>query len=577
MSWDAVIFDFEDTLVDISRGKPPRRGPVYYSGAKGVPPVTDRAGRPVVEVLTLLGEAGIPVAVITSSPEAAMRRWFQEHQFALPVAIIGFHDTVLHRPSPHPLLEALSQMGLMPSERVLSVGDSADDITAAHRAGVTAATVREFVPASYPPDLFLPFVESFFDDERCFSLAGDVELGGPSVSLQLELPGHVCRVGGTKTESPRNRLTSMLSGARDGNWPRELIDLAKTLVQHAVGSDSEGVVLTWVPARQGRADVLKTLMLTLKDETQLTVSPLLRFRSDPGEQASRDRPARATSMTNTMEARGKVNLSGRTIVVIDDYRCTGATLAEAARALREAGASRVVGLALAQEVHRTEEPRAKYGPLIAAPATTPGTFGTATRAAPVVDVEAAAETVAEPAVPAAPAEEAPRVAPQQPATPLAQRVESRENRGPEPVRTPIRARRTPMPGPRLRPGAGTVEQPSESPASIKQRYPRAYQRWTPEEDALLTRLYRQGKDLPTMCAALGRQMKSVETRIRRIEVDIDESDFADDGSGEFPPEGAKPNPTPTPTQGTGGGPDANDAESSTGAGDGDGTRELGAG
>jgi hypothetical protein len=33
-----------------------------------------------------------------------------------------------------------------------------------------------------------------------------------------------------------------------------------------------------------------------------------------------------------------------------------------------------------------------------------------------------------------------------------------------------------------------------------------------------------------MCAALGRQLKSVETRIRRIEADINESDFLEDGS-----------------------------------------------
>jgi len=541
MSWDAVIFDFEDTLVDISRGRPAASGPVYYSGARGVPPVTDRAGRPVVEALTLLGEAGIPVAVITSSPEAAMRRWFQEHQFALPVAIIGFHDTVLHRPSPHPLLEALSQIGLPASKRVLSVGDSADDITAAHRAGLTAGTVREFCPATDPPDVFLPFVESFFDDERQFSMVGDLERGGPKVSLQLELPGHVCRTGGTVTSRPRNRFTNLLSGARDGNWPQELVDLGVSLVDHAVGADREGVVLTWVPNHQGRPDVLKALMLRLKDETGLTVSPLLRFSNDPGEQAARDRGSRAAGMTNTMEARGKVNLSGRTILVVDDYRATGATLAEAARALRDAGASRVVGVALGQEVHRADAPRATYGPLLIRPLVE--------AAAADASADDEAEVEAWPT--------------------LTDPVDAESNTevvSPPDVGT-VRPRRAPPPPVRRpqRPAAAA----GDVAGSIKQKYPRAYQRWTPEEDALLTRLFRQGKDLATMCAALGRQPKSVETRIRRIEVDIDEADFVDDGSGEFPKVAPSDAPSATPPEA---GEDADAQEPA-----GDGSSEMGAG
>jgi len=514
MSWDAVIFDFEDTLVDISRGKSPRSGSVYYSGAKGVPPVLDRAGRPVVEALALLTEAGIPVAVVTSSPEAAMRRWFQEHQFALPVAIIGFHDTVLHRPSPHPLLEVLAQLGLPASERVLSVGDSADDINAARRAGVTAATVRDFVPAGSPPDLFLPYVDSFFDDEQCYSLSGDLGCFGPTVSLQMDLPGHDCRVGGAMTEQPSNRLTNLLGVARDGNWTPELIDLAKTLVRHAAGSEDEEVVLTWVPAHQGRPECLKKLMVKLKEETQMTVSPLLRFRAEPGQQVSRDRAARESSMAGTMEARGKVDLSGRTIIVLDDYRCTGATLAEAARALKEAGASRVVGVALAQESHRSEEPRATYGPLTAL-----SVSPEATRVESEADFEG--KTAESSESPVQGGSTKPLSRPQQPA--------QREARAVEPLRQVVRPRRAPMPGTRMRVNAGQLEQ-TESPSSIKQRYPRAYQRWTAEEDALLARLCRQGKDLPTMCAALGRQLKSVETRIRRIEADINESDFLEGGS-----------------------------------------------
>ena len=152
MAWDAVIFDFEDTLVDLSRGRSTKGAPMYYSGAKGVPPTRDPNGAAFVDVLGRLVEAGTPVAIVTNSPEAAMGRWFAEQHFAYPIVVVGFHDTVLHRPSPHPLLEALSRLGVAPSPRVLAVGDSSDDLEAAqpmtdiHMTIAKVATIGYLLP-----------------------------------------------------------------------------------------------------------------------------------------------------------------------------------------------------------------------------------------------------------------------------------------------------------------------------------------------------------------------------------------------------------------------------------------------
>jgi hypothetical protein len=540
MSWDAVIFDFEDTLVDITQGRSKAGGPVYFTGARGVPPVTDRAGRPFVEALAALSDAGVPVAVVTSSPEAAMRRWFQELGYALPIVVIGFHDTVLHRPSPHPLAEALSQLGLPASPRVLSVGDSADDITAAHRAGLTAGTLRDYAPSTCPPDVFLPFVESFFDEQRVFGLAGNLDWNGPSISLQLELPGHVCRVGGPVVTRPANRLAQMLDSVSEGAWPYQLVSLAKALIEHAIGDETEGVVLTWVPAHTERPDRLKSLMLRLKEETDLTVSPLLRYQRDPGPQNARDRSSRLSAMSETMEARGKVSLAGRTLLVLDDVRGTGATLAEAARALAEAGASRVIGLALGQEVHRADDPTASYGPLtiVSDPnaASTPTQSAPATRAhpAPVVPAPVAPRPLAQarPVPPTRPSQP-PRTRP----TPTPAQPAARSG-----MLSPVAPLAPAMPS--KRPSAAVEAEPAAQTA--KTRYPRAYTRWTPEEDALLGRMFKEGKDLPAMCAALGRQPKSVETRIRRVEIDIDESDFREADAEPQSPEKPKSQEKPLP-------------------------------
>jgi len=76
---------------------------------------------------------------------------------------------------------------------------------------------------------------------------------------------------------------------------------------------------------------------------------LLRHRRRTGDQRGLDRAARRRNVEGSLIARG--NLSGRRVVVVDDVVTTGASLAEAARALREAGAD-VVGAATAAATPR---------------------------------------------------------------------------------------------------------------------------------------------------------------------------------------------------------------------------------
>lgn len=73
---------------------------------------------------------------------------------------------------------------------------------------------------------------------------------------------------------------------------------------------------------------------------------LVRTRPTP-EQQKLSRTQRLINLKNSMQANRNI-VAHRACVVIDDVKTTGATLNEAARALKEAGASRVHTIALAQ-------------------------------------------------------------------------------------------------------------------------------------------------------------------------------------------------------------------------------------
>ncbi len=73
---------------------------------------------------------------------------------------------------------------------------------------------------------------------------------------------------------------------------------------------------------------------------------LARIRATP-EQQKLSREQRLVNLTNSMRADPEV-VRGRACIVVDDVKTTGATLAEAKRALLAAGAFRVHTIALAQ-------------------------------------------------------------------------------------------------------------------------------------------------------------------------------------------------------------------------------------
>lgn len=104
----------------------------------------DRLMRPYPAALALahaLHERGFPLGVVTSKRRAGAMRALDLYGLTpLLDVIITPEDTLRHKPSPDPLLEAARRLGLPPA-RVLYVGDSTHDLRAARAAGMPAAAV----------------------------------------------------------------------------------------------------------------------------------------------------------------------------------------------------------------------------------------------------------------------------------------------------------------------------------------------------------------------------------------------------------------------------------------------------
>jgi predicted amidophosphoribosyltransferase len=90
-------------------------------------------------------------------------------------------------------------------------------------------------------------------------------------------------------------------------------------------------------------------------ERELLVSPALRLRRRVADQAGLNHLERATNLEHAMQVqpRWRTSVRGVSCLLVDDVLTTGATLVEAARALREAGAGYVAAAAVAATRRRS--------------------------------------------------------------------------------------------------------------------------------------------------------------------------------------------------------------------------------
>jgi len=111
--------------------------------------------------------------------------------------------------------------------------------------------------------------------------------------------------------------------------------------------------ITWVPVSRKRLrrrgfDQARYLAGSLCVEWHVEPQEALRKTTDnPAQSGLDDAGARRANVLGVYEAVRPEDIAGKRFLLIDDICTTGATLSEAARVLRQAGAADVVGLTLA--------------------------------------------------------------------------------------------------------------------------------------------------------------------------------------------------------------------------------------
>lgn len=135
-------------------------------------------------------------------------------------------------------------------------------------------------------------------------------------------------------------------------WVAELVVAARAdAIRAALGAEGDRawvvpIPLHWRKRFRRGYNQAEALAAWVAGGLELSARPALRRVVDTPALALAGRPERARRMKRAFRARGRFRLDGRPVVLVDDILTTGATAGAAARALKQAGAGRVVVVAV---------------------------------------------------------------------------------------------------------------------------------------------------------------------------------------------------------------------------------------
>jgi hypothetical protein len=400
VSWDAVLIDFDETLADTRHIKSLRdahQWGKYFTSVAEAPDVLDWTGEPTVGAIDRFEHADLPFAVVTTSPDMAVRIWFEAKGLQVPEVIVGYHQTQRHKPDPAPLSLALQQLRVPPSTRVLSIGDQDCDVVAAMAAGITPGTFSYEVNVNNPPRVYVGTAGDATHPAESFTLAGEhPSFGGSHRGRRTLAPAvlvatvesshyrnrtHRLFFGGLyeKTTRAESSLAAAILQSKQlqpsSTWPGHLQLPATCLVRAALSYvNADACILTAIPPTGGHGDrfrgLLEAVSTQLNQErqghngrTHLRYEPAcLSLARQVSKQTDLGREARYRNLQDAFTGNPSM-VANAQVVVFDDVYTTGATFHAAASALLAAGAAEVMGVFLA----RTEWRNSKAWPALVHP------------------------------------------------------------------------------------------------------------------------------------------------------------------------------------------------------------------
>ena len=125
--------------------------------------------------------------------------------------------------------------------------------------------------------------------------------------------------------------------------------LAKCIDENAISCD----IITWVPLSTRRLrsrgyDQARLLAEEIAEHCERPCVPLLKkLRNNPAQSRTGDAVRRKENVAGIYSALNEEQMRGKRVLLVDDIVTTGATLTEAARILKAAGAGKIVCIALA--------------------------------------------------------------------------------------------------------------------------------------------------------------------------------------------------------------------------------------
>lgn len=121
--------------------------------------------------------------------------------------------------------------------------------------------------------------------------------------------------------------------------------------------DHEEILIVAIPSSSSRvrkrgfnqSELLAKALVKHSSNSDLNYVPLAleKIRTTPTQAKTKSRRERLSNLLGAFRVRRPEIVRGKIVVIVDDVITTGATLAEARRALKDAGAKKVLGIAVA--------------------------------------------------------------------------------------------------------------------------------------------------------------------------------------------------------------------------------------